>query len=279
MRIFYYEHPYWVVVSSALIIIVLLLIRYKLRRVRAFPKIEVGNAQIIGTRDEQEDSFGTAENNSYVLSVVADGMGGYSNGKLASNIAVNTFIQEFNSTLDIHPIENFFVNTANLCNRAVLDKAKGKRMGSTLISVIVSEGYLYWASIGDSAIILFKDGELINLNKKHVYKAVLEDKYISGQISEEQLLNDPMKKRIYSYIGAEVLKDIEISEKPVKLRMGDKVILCSDGVYNSLPEIEMESILGKTMDPFETAEEIVDAIRAKNYSKQDNATIIILSCS
>lgn len=239
----------------------------------------VGNAQFIGTREEQEDSFGTCENNNYILSVVADGMGGYSNGKLASNIAVNTFMHEFNSALELHPIENFFINTANLANRAVLDKAKGKRMGSTLVSTIVSEGCLYWASIGDSAIIHYKDGELINLNKKHIYKDVLEDKYISGKISEEQLLNDPMKKRIYSYIGAEILKDIETFEKPVRLRAGDKVILCSDGVYNSLPEIEMESILGKSNDPFETAEEIVNAIKAKNYAKQDNATVIVISCN
>ena len=279
MRLFIYGQPYFVVMLSALLIVILLIIRFKLKNVRVFPKILVGNAQFLGTRDEQEDSFGTTENNNYILSVVADGMGGYSNGKLASSIAVNTFIQEFTSTLDIHPIENFFVNTANLCNRAVLDKSKGKRMGCTLISAIVSEGCLYWASIGDSAIILFKDGELINLNKKHVYKAVLEDQYISGKISEEQLLNDPMKKRIYSYIGAEILKDVETSEKPVRLRTGDKVLLCSDGVYNSLPEIEMENILSRSIDPFETAEEIIDAIKAKNYSKQDNATVIILSCS
>lgn len=270
---------YYVVLVAALLIIILLIIRFKLSNTRVFPKILVGNAQYIGTREEQEDCFATAENNNYILSVVADGMGGYANGKLASNIVTNTFVQEFNSTLDLHPVENFFVNAANSCNRAVLDKAKGKRMGSTLVSAIVSEGCLYWASVGDSAIILFKDGELINLNKKHVYKEVLENKFISGKISEEQLLNDPMKKRIYSYIGIEVLKDIETSEKPVKLRVGDKVVLCSDGVYNSLPEIEMESILKKPIHPINTAEEIIEAIKAKNYSRQDNATVIVLSCS
>lgn len=279
MKLLEYGQPYFVVLFSALLIIILLIIRTKLKNVRAFPAVTVGNAQYIGTRDEQEDSFGTAENNNYLLSIVADGMGGYSNGKLASNIAVNTFINEFNSTLDVHPVQSFFVNAANVCNRAVLDKAKGKRMGCTLIATLVSEGCLYWTSIGDSAIMLFKDGELINLNKKHVYKAVLEDKFISGKISEEQLMNDPMKKRIYSYIGAEVLKDVEVNEKPLKLRTGDKVILCSDGVYNSLPEIEMERLLGKSLDPYETAQDIINAVKAKDYAKQDNATIIVLSFS
>lgn len=278
MRLLSYLEPYYVVLASVLLIVILLIIRSKLNNIRVYPKILIGNAQYIGTREEQEDSFATVENNNYILSVVADGMGGYSNGKLASNIVVDTFVNEFNCTLDIHPVENFFINAANACNRAVLDVAKGKRMGSTLVSTIVSDGCLYWASIGDSAVILFKDGEIINLNKKHIYKEVLEDKFISGKISEEQLLNDPMKKRLYSYIGIEVLKDIETSKKPIKLKVGDKVLLCSDGVYNSLSEIEMESILRKQVHPINTAEEIIEAIKAKNKSRQDNATVIVLSC-
>jgi serine/threonine protein phosphatase PrpC len=278
MRLISNFGPYYVLLAAVLLTVILLIIRSKLNNVRVYPRVLIGNAQYIGTREEQEDSFATVENNSYILSVLADGMGGYANGRLASNIVVDTLVQEFNSILDIHPIESFFVNAANTCNRAVLDKAKGKRMGSTLVSAIVSDGCLYWASIGDSAIVLFKDGELINLNKKHLYKEVLESKFISGEISEKQLLNDPMKKRLYSYIGIEVLKDIETSKKPIKLRVGDKVLLCSDGVYNTLSEIEMESILRKPIHPINIAEEIIDAIKAKNYLRQDNATVIVLSC-
>ena len=135
---------------------------------------------------------------------------------------------------------------------------------------------LYCASIGDSAIALFRNGEVINLNKKHIFESELEQQYISGKISEAQMLNNPMKKRITSYLGAEVLKDIEICEKPIKLKRGDKVILCSDGVYNSISEIEMETILMAKLKPYEVAEEIIEMIKAKNFPKQDNATIVIL---
>jgi len=278
MEDFLSEHPYTVVLLCLLIILVLLLIRYRLRVVRVFPKVSVGNAQIIGSRDEQEDSFATAENDNAIMAVVADGMGGYSNGKMVSSIVVQTFVREFTNAVSVHPVENFFINAANLSNRAVLDMAKGKMMGSTVVSAVISDGCLQWASIGDSAIILYKDGELINLNKKHTYKSVLEDQYISGIISEEQLINNPRQKRVTSYIGAEVLRDIEISEKPIKLKFRDKVLLCSDGVYNSLSEIELEKILSKNLQPFETAEKIIQTIQEKNYSKQDNATIIVLSC-
>ena len=281
MSEFYYHEPYIMVFLLVIIISILFCIRYLLINSNSdkVPRVLIGNAQTIGKREEQEDSFSTLVTENGVLAVVADGMGGYTGGKLASNITVNTFLQEFKIAEDISNIDEFFRNAANLSNRAVLDKSKGKRMGTTLVSVIVSDGQLYWASVGDSAIVLFKDGEFINLNKKHIFEAVLEEQYVSGRISEEQLLNNPMKKRITSYIGSEVVRDVEIGKKPIKLRPGDRVILCSDGVYNSVSELEMEKIFMKKTDPFKASEEIIDLIKSKNFEKQDNATVIILEYS
>lgn len=277
MENFIYQEPYLVVLILIFAILVLFGIRYLLRNQKKQPRVLIGNAQYIGTRQEQEDSFSTAEDKKVTLAVLADGMGGYSNGKLASSIAVDTFVQGFlNAETMIYPVDKFILNNVNLCNRAVLDKAKGKRMGSTIVVALISHGNLYWASIGDSAIVLFKNGELINLNKKHVFQAVLEEQYVSGKITEDQLLSNPLKKRVTSYIGAEVLKEIDMNENPIKLRHGDKVILCSDGVYNSVSEIEMEKILSKKIEPFNMAEEIIDTIKKKELARQDNATVLVL---
>jgi len=273
---FIYQEPYSVVLILIFAILVLFGLRYFLINQKGQPRVLIGNAQYIGTRQEQEDSFSTAEDKKVTLAVLADGMGGYSNGKLASSLAVDTFIQGFLNAESIYPVDQFLLNNANICNRAVLDKAKGKRMGSTIIAALISQGNLYWASIGDSAIVLFKNGEFINLNKKHIFEAVLEDQYVSGKITEDQLLSNPLKKRVTSYIGAEVLKEIDMNENPIKLRYGDKVLLCSDGVYNSMTEIEMEKILSKKNEPFNIAEEIIDTIRKKNLDKQDNATVVVL---
>ena len=149
-------------------------------------------------------------------------------------------------------------------------------MGTTLISVVIKDKKLHYLSVGDSAIILFRNHQLINLNEKHVFQTVLEQKYVSGEISEGQMLNNPMKKRITSYVGAEVLKYVDINEKPIQLRKGDKVILCTDGVTNSLSELELESVMLKKVDPFEMSEMIMAMIKKKNMVRQDNATVIIL---
>jgi serine/threonine protein phosphatase PrpC len=64
--------------------------------------------------------------------------------------------------------------------------------------------------------------------------------------------------------------------KAIQLRQGDKIILCSDGVYNSINEIELEGALSKKIKPKEAAEEIINIIKGKNSPKQDNATVVIL---
>ena len=92
------------------------------------------------------------------MAVLADGMGGYTNGKVSSSIAVNTFIDEFSNSYSIYPIEDFFRNVSRISNRAILDRSKGARSGTTLVSVIIADEMLYWVSIGDSAIALFRNG-------------------------------------------------------------------------------------------------------------------------
>lgn len=69
---------------------------------------------------------------------------------------------------------------------------------------------------------------------------------------------------------------MEIADEPFALQPADKIVLCSDGVYNSLTEMELETILAKDMSPFDTAQTIIDLIEEKQLVHQDNATIIIL---
>ncbi|WP_411680952.1 PP2C family protein-serine/threonine phosphatase [Clostridium thailandense] len=259
-----------------IIIVLLFYIRHILRNKSREKYIAIGNEQIIGKREEQEDSFSTIVSEKGMMAVLADGIGGYSKGKIASSIVVNTFVHEFLKSPDLAHMENFFKSTAKKANKEILEKIKGVKSGSTVAVVIIYENYLYWASVGDSAIALFRKGEFINLNKKHIFEFLLQEQYLSGKISKEAILKNPMKKRLTDYIGHDEFKEIEINKYPIELKQGDKIILCSDGVYNSISEFEMEKVLEKNVEAFKASEEIIDIINKKNYPKQDNATIIIL---
>lgn len=271
-----YEDPYIVIGAVLLLLLFLLYIRHILSTVRRRPEVLIGNAQMIGERNEQEDSFATVVNKNGVLAVLADGMGGYSNGKFASHFVVNTFVREFGKTENINPIDCFLRDTAFLSNNKLLARVKGTKTGTTVVVVVISEGYLHWASIGDSAIALFRNGQLINLNKKHTFQSILDEQYLSGAISKAELMNHPRKKRLTNYIGHEGFRDVELNNRYFKLVQGDKVILFSDGVYNSITEMEIEEILIKKIPPYEAADAIMNAIRSKRLSHQDNASIIIL---
>ncbi|HEX9062854.1 MAG TPA: SpoIIE family protein phosphatase, partial [Clostridia bacterium] len=88
--------------------------------------------------------------------------------------------------------------------------------------------------------------------------------------------NNTRKKMLTNYLGHTGFSEIETGRDAIKLRPGDKVILCSDGVYNSISELELERILSRKLTPSKAAEEIIESILQKRISNQDNASIIIL---
>lgn len=268
--------PHLVIYFLLCVIVLLYILKHMLYETIERQRFLIGNAQTIGKRDQQEDSFATTITENGLLAVLADGMGGYTQGKMASSVAVETFIDKFSNTGNVHPIDRFFRETASLSNQRVLEQGKGERTGTTLVAVIIADDELHWVSVGDSAIVLFRDGELEILNKMHIFQRVLEERYVSGEISKEELLQSPKKKRLTSYIGHEGFREIEIYKKTVKLNPSDKVVLCSDGVYNSLSELEMERILSQKISPFQAADDLINRINKKSLPNQDNATLVII---
>jgi serine/threonine protein phosphatase PrpC len=270
-----FDHPYLILLIFGMAQLFLIFLRNGMTKKRRRPELQTGNAQTIGRRKEQEDAFSIIENQNGVLAVIADGMGGYANGKLASDTVVNTFSEEFSQT-EVDPNGPFLKNTTNLSNQRILEKGTGLPSGSTLLAAVISHGLLYWISVGDSAIILFRNGELTHLNKKHIFQSVLEQQYLAGKISKEEMVNNRKKKRLTSYIGYDGLRELEMNKRPLALLPGDQLILCTDGVYNSISEVEMEEVLSRSSHPNVAAEEIIGRIKAKSFINQDNATIIIL---
>lgn len=239
-------------------------------------KVDIGNAQIIGTREKQDDSFATERMNYGLLAVVADGIGGYINGNLASSIAVETYLDEFQKYDVTGNISYFFNTSAVLSNERIRDEFGEAKGGTTLVAVIITNNRMHWSSIGDSNIAVFRDGRLIMINRKENYKNWLEDQYYAGAISRESALADSYGKRLVNYIGYDGFKMADSQEQPIYLRKRDKVLLYSDGV-ELLPQIEMERILSKRWSAQKMADAIITKIERMNVKNKDNATLIILS--
>ena len=250
-------------------------------------KLTYANIQNIGMREEQQDSFGISNindkklfNEKGVFAIVADGMGGLENGKESSSIVVESMMNYFTEKLFISsiPIElrNMIINS----NNELLDylsRGGNIKSGSTSIAVIIKGSQLFWISVGDSRIYLYRRGKVFTLNRDHVYGTELNEKAFRGQISFEEALNHPDRKALTSYMGIQKMTEIDQNIKPFKLNQGDKIILCSDGIYGSLDEKEIEEAM--KLDTQNAAIELQNSILKKNIKYQDNLTAVVIGIS
>lgn len=236
-------------------------------------RFSIGNHQIKGERAGQEDSFGTIVKKEFILGVVADGMGGIENGKEASKKAVQKILSFSNQYKKYKTPEDFLKDSFSECNKEVLNNLK--KGGTTLVAALIDKMDLYWCSIGDSAIYLYRNKELIRLNNNHNLKNLLEKKYQNGQISKREAIAGRKKQALTSFIGHGGFKEVELNQTPLKLKRKDKILICTDGVYNSLSEIEIEQILSRRSKAQDMAEYIIDKVEEKRKKNQDNATILL----
>jgi PPM family protein phosphatase len=268
--------PYLVVLGVIIAITLLFRMRAALIRQEKNPVIQIGNGQTIGRREEQDDYFSTATSSHGTIAVLADGISGLANGRLASTLAVTTFIREFTKLDNPKHMSLFFSRAASLANSEILQALRGSRGGTTLVAGVIVEDKLYWGAVGDSIITVFRNGEFIPINQKDIYESVLEARFLSGEITKDEALEHPQKKQLINYLGYDNFQNIEIGREPFPLEKGDKVILCSDGVYDTLTEMELEQILFQKIAAHDAADQIIEAVESKQKANQDNATILIL---
>lgn len=270
--------PYIIVLGAAAAILLLLGARRRLLANAApdKPGVPIGNGQTIGARDEQDDYFSSVTTPHGTAAVLADGISGLAHGRLASTIAVTVFIREFLKLSDIRDVHDYFAKAAKVSNSEILQQLQGAPGGTTLVAGVIAGDWLYWAAVGDSVIMVFRDGEFIRMNEKHTLESVLQERCLAGELTKEEAIDHPLRKRLVNYLGYEHFARMEMGSEPFALRPGDRVILCSDGVYNTMTEVELEAILSQPISPNDAAEEIIEAIEAKGLANQDNATIVIV---
>lgn len=244
-----------------------------------------GGAQHIGAREDQQDSFGFSdfENEDFVkksgvMAVLADGMGGMSNGAEAGSTAVRVMLQQYMSRDSAEGISETLEKALLASNEAVIDVAKNAGMewgvGTTLISTVIFNGELHWISAGDSRIYLYRMGHLMQLTVDHIYAQELYNEVALGNISKAEADNNPDKNKLTSYVGYQGLSLFDRNDIPFLLKPGDKVVLLSDGIFGTLSEKELVEELES--HPQEAAEAIVTKTVLKNQPFQDNMTIVIL---
>ena len=246
------------------------------------PVLRAFASSYMGTRDYQQDSYFYFETAKGALAVVCDGMGGMEHGERASQIAVKTLAEDFNDWTG-GSIPDFFASEAKKIDKAVyeLRDENGKKMdaGTTCVAVIVDGSQMYWMSVGDSRIYIIRGNEVLCVTRDHNYGYRLDRMLEKGEIDREQY--DAEKKRaeaLISFMGLNGLEMLDVNKIPFELEQGDRVLLCSDGLYKNLADGQLDELLiSGYLDARETLNSLMMAVKDREKKHKDNTTAIMLA--
>lgn len=251
--------------------------------------IRPGNAQHIGSRSSQQDAFGFGDlerekevQEIGLIAVLADGMGGHAFGDEASKLAVKTCLDRYaelarNTTID-EALDKLVELADNSVSGFAVNQGESGNVGTTLSMLVIHSSELYWRSVGDSRLYLWRDPYLCQITRDHVYAFELDEEARLGVISTESAFNHPQRDAVTSFIGQAPPQLVDKNRRPFRLLAGDQLLLCSDGLFKSLPEPGIVACLRQSISPQEVAEALVQMALAQNLTYQDNVTVMILEC-
>ncbi len=216
-------------------------------------------------REINEDTFGYHDN----LFVVADGMGGHQAGEVASAIAVETILKADLSS----EVKGVLKKTLAAANQAILKEAAQNKelngMGTTVAVLYLGTERAYVTHIGDSRVYYLSGDDLKQLTHDHslVYELVK-----SGEITAEEAKSHPQRNILTRALGSNETLVTEIIE--IEVTKGDKFLLCSDGLTNSIPEALIKELMSGGEEPEAIVERMINS--ANELGGTDNITVVLV---
>jgi protein phosphatase len=230
-----------------------------------------GGATHVGrVRSTNDDNYMASDD--IGMWAVADGMGGHRGGDVASAIACEAVGRSFAD----HTVDGL-VEAIEQANQAVYETAAGDPdltgMGTTMVALAVvdedGDEVLAVANVGDSRVYRYSVGELEQLTDDH---SLVADLVREGSLSPEEAAVHPQRNIVTRALGVNDRVPVDIlTVEPVA---GDRFLLCSDGLFNEVPEPSIAAVLHRVDDPREAAEELVHL--AVDGGGRDNVTVVVV---
>lgn len=208
------------------------------------------------------------------VAIVADGMGGYAAGEVASRLLVETVKQVLQATTPPWD-EEVLRRAVEEANTAILHEARKSHacegMGTTATLVDYSDGAIaVWAHVGDSRLYLLRDGELRQITRDHSY---VDDLVENGTITKEEARRHPKKNVLTRAVGVEAHVDVDAGR--FALQKGDVLLLATDGLTNMIGDAEIARLIRE--HPNDPAYALGAA--ANDAGGRDNITAVVVVCS
>jgi serine/threonine protein phosphatase PrpC len=240
-------------------------------------RFAIGTAIDAGRVRSGQEDFLLADSER-ALFAVADGMGGHRGGEIASHLAVETLDRLAQERAQDEPFTSeWFAKAVQLANDALVARASEdsslQGMGTTLcaLALVQGEGYeaLGVVNVGDSRLYLLKDGELEQITEDHSLVATLERQ---GRLTRAEAAVHPQRNIVTRALGID--SKVMVDSWEIAPIVGDRYLLCSDGLFNEIDDNRIAATLRKLADPSEAANELVRL--ANEAGGRDNITCVIV---
>ena len=248
--------------------------------------IKFGYASDVGQfRENNEDAalvfYADARNDNqrpgFGVFAVADGMGGHLSGEKASAIATETLLKEvirhiyepiFTSDPTTQlPVADIIVDAVTNANQEIRQKLT--KAGTTLTALVVFGNMAHIVHVGDSRAYMIREDEIERITEDHT---VVERLVQEGHMSREEAALSPEGHRIYRALGM-----FEVAEPDTyarRFRTGNRILICSDGLYNEVSDETIASVIGNSPSPQDACDELIRLANA--HGAPDNVTVIVV---
>jgi PPM family protein phosphatase len=210
------------------------------------------------------------------LAVIADGMGGYEGGQEASRVAVETVRHVYDRDFAGNPpqalLAGLLAAHANI-QRYALEHPEFQGMGTTCTALAIVDRQLSFAHVGDSRLYLVRPAEISRLTRDHSYVGRLVE---SGIVRSEDAQSHPQRHILTSALGSGKEVTPDFSEQPLTLLAGDRILLCTDGLWSVVSEVELADEV-RSNSPAKACRSLIDL--ALDRGGPDNVTVLILHIS
>jgi len=232
----------------------------------------------IGGRRVNQDRMGYCFTRDALLLVLADGMGGHLHGEIAATIAMQTLSMLFQ--MQARPtIKNpgrFLEEALTQAHRDIHVYAARHGLAdtprTTIVACLIQHNCALWVHCGDSRLYWIRGGKVLARTRDHSHLEYLIDK---GQASPADRAGHPDRNKLYNCLGAQTPPRIDISQQ-IGLQTGDVLMLCSDGLWTSVPDDEIVFKLA-TKTVVQAVPELVTSAVARGGARCDNTTALAIA--
>ncbi len=223
-----------------------------------------------GGREKNEDRMGYCYTRESGLFVLADGMGGHPEGEVAAQLALQTIsaLYQKEARPIVEDVTEFLASSLTAAHHQIIRYASEKGMldtpRTTLVAAVVQGGSATWVHCGDSRLYVVRDGEMLTRTRDHSY---LEQQN-AGVIRMDRI----NRNILFTCLGSPTKPVFDVTG-PIVLQQGDKILLCSDGLWGSLNDIDIVRHLS-TQSVSDAVPDLVEMALRNGGDNSDNVTVI-----